>query len=698
MVGVPLSSSASGRATAPSPPAGWCVGRHRRRRAIGNGDSGGFGTNGRYGGGNDGGCRGCGRSSSGDERVAASRWRLAGSVGAVQVAAVVTAAAVVVVAVAAALVRGAPLVSGGAGGGGDGGGVGGRSALDGPPPPPADGAAAAAAAADSISASAAAAAAVGTGNVPGASVVLPSPPPRVTLLHMYDGVSFFRRLGALTGANKARYASRHGYEFVAHTPSGTVGLWEAVPCPSGAAATAGGSVTRRPISDTEMGCFVPRLNFAIDKERRPTFGKLHLARAACVGRANGWLLWSDADAMVVNQSVPVETLIDDAADFLVTADWLMLQAGVFLVKCSEWGKSLLAAAEDDRKYDRASALDQSALQAVLDGNIPLPPLAGEDAPSPLDQHVRWLPKRVLDVYAEEYIPGDFLVHFAGKLYEATEAGLWSIARQFELFSRLDDVADIASFFNTRYLLNAFSGTCVKSRGQQGECKPNDPRRVRLDEPLSSLARSPQGRYRHVGLRYFWLTGWKDKYDTPGWDHRVAPLAVGATAAVVSQGAAAVAVPPGGDAAAADRAVTVSEGDTQFQEPEDGLLETGPGAGGDGDSGIGGDSDNGGDGDNDGAPADLGGVPDQDDAVRQQGDNGDRDVVILPDDLDTGGKARGVDPEEDDVDGDENDTGGAEGGKEGGWIKWVVIGVLVAGMAGAARVLVMRRRKAPSKAL
>ncbi|GAB0493972.1 hypothetical protein MMPV_005260 [Pyropia vietnamensis] len=677
MAGVPFFSSASGGASVPPSPAGRCVGCHRRRISVGNGRSGG--STGRYGGGNyedDGGGGGGGGSSCG-ERVATPRQRLTGPVGAVRVAALV-AAAVAVVAVTAALVRGAPLTSGGAGGGVGGGGASGQSALDDPRPPPADGAASAAAAA-------------GVSDMPGASVILPSPPPRVTLLHMYDGASYFGRLGALTGANKARYASRHGYEFVGHTPSGTVGLWEAVPCVTAAAATVGGSVTRRPISDTEMGCFVPRLDFGIDTSRRPTFGKLHLARAACVGRANGWLLWSDADAMVINQSVPIETLIDDAADFVVTADWLMLQAGVFLVKCSEWGMSLLAVAEEDRKYDKARALDQSALQAVLDGNIPLPPLAGEDAPSPLDRHVRWLPKRVLDVYAEEYVPGDFVVHFAGKLYEATEAGLWSIARQFELLSRLDDVADIDAFFSTHYLLNAFSGTCVQARGQPRECKPDDPRRVRLGEPLSSLARSPEGRYRHVGLRYFWLSGWKDKYDTPGWDQRVAPLAVGATAAVVPQGTASVAVPSGGHAAAADGAATVSEGDTPFQEPEDGLVEVGPGAGGHGPSGIGGDSSNGGGSGEDGAPA-------EDGAVRQQGDSGDSDVVAQHPDFDTDGTGRGVDPDEDDVDGDESDTKGEMGGNEGGWVKWVVIGVLVAGMAGASRVLVMRRRKSPNKAL
>jgi len=357
--------------------------------------------------------------------------------------------------------------------------------------------------------------------------VPPAPRPfsRVTLLHMYNGVSFFRRLGALTGANKARYAARHGYEFVSHTPDGTVGLYNPVDC--GAPPPSGGAVVRRPASETAMGCFTERADFSIDTGRRATFGKLHLARAACVSRPNGWLLWSDADAMVINQSVPVESLIDDAVDFMVTADWLMVQAGVFLVKCSEWGLALLAAAEGDRKFDRASALDQSALQAVLDGQIQLPGEAGTTPPS---AHVRWLPKRVLDVYGEEYVPGDFLVHFAGKLYEATEAGLWSIARQFELLSTADEVDDVAAFFATRYLLNAFSGTCVKGLGQKRECKPSDPRRVRLGEPLSALAQSPKGRYRHVGMRYAWLAAWTDKYDVPGWDARTSPLAVGAVAA------------------------------------------------------------------------------------------------------------------------------------------------------------------------
>ncbi|OSX71992.1 hypothetical protein BU14_0483s0005 [Porphyra umbilicalis] len=541
--------------------------------------------------------------------------------------------------------------------------------------------------------------------------VPPAPRPfsRVTLLHMYNGVSFFRRLGALTGANKARYAARHGYEFVSHTPDGTVGLYNPVDC--GAPPPDGGAVVRRPASETAMGCFTERADFSIDTGRRATFGKLHLARAACVSRPNGWLLWSDADAMVINQSVPVESLIDDAVDFMVTADWLMVQAGVFLVKCSEWGLALLAAAEGDRKFDRASALDQSALQAVLDGQIQLPGEAGTTPPS---AHVRWLPKRVLDVYGEEYVPGDFLVHFAGKLYEATEAGLWSIARQFELLSTADEVDDVAAFFATRYLLNAFSGTCVKGLGQKRECKPSDPRRVRLGEPLSALAQSPKGRYRHVGMRYAWLAAWTDKYDVPGWDARTSPLAVGAVAAAAAASAAADGGPldggggtggtghagaaagwgnvsrghggggggsgggGGGSGAAAGGwapddgggADGAAAGDVeQLQEPDDGLLDAGQSVGKGGGRG--------------GAPAGAG-----DDELG--GGKGVRQAAGV----DGGARAK-AGANADGVGGDE---GAAVVGTEGGWAKWAVIGVLLVGIVVAARVLAAQRRKSPDKAL
>lgn len=184
----------------------------------------------------------------------------------------------------------------------------------------------------------------------------------------------------------------------------------------------------------------------------------------------------------------------------------MMNAGMMLIKCSNWTKSFLQTVYDARKFDKARALDQSALQEHLD-NLPK---------AELDQHVKIVPKYAINVYAEEYRPGDFLMHFAGKLYEATEPGLVAIATQFDILSGVGDIEDIRAFFRGRRLLNYYSGTCPVAKGhRQSECKPNDSRRILLNESLGSM--SYPNRYRHVGLRYYWLGDWKDKYDVPGWD-------------------------------------------------------------------------------------------------------------------------------------------------------------------------------------
>lgn len=133
----------------------------------------------------------------------------------------------------------------------------------------------------------------------------------IVLLHMYDSVSFFKRLGALTASNKRRYAERHGYAMVESTPLRTDGILKQIPC------------TEVGVPDAEGKCWVEDKEFDIDHSRAPTFGKIKLALAACQGRPGGWLLWSDADAMVVNQTVKLESLIDDGYDLMLAYDWLV---------------------------------------------------------------------------------------------------------------------------------------------------------------------------------------------------------------------------------------------------------------------------------------------------------------------------------------------------------------------------------------
>lgn len=117
------------------------------------------------------------------------------------------------------------------------------------------------------------------------------------------------------------------------------------------------------------------------------------------------------------------------------------------------------------------------------------------------------------VYTEEVVPGDFIVHFAGKLYEATPAGITAIARQMDVLSRVDDVEKVASFFNTRYLLGFYSGTCVMGAPKDDpnrECLPNDERRLKLDEPLGAF--SQPNRYRQLEYRAPHKKDWKDVND------------------------------------------------------------------------------------------------------------------------------------------------------------------------------------------
>ena len=323
--------------------------------------------------------------------------------------------------------------------------------------------------------------------------------PQVAILQMYNGVHFFQRLGDLTRLNKQRYASRHGYEFIESTPHGTNGLFRQVPCDTE------GSIKR----EGQPDCYIDNnQGWSIDRQRAPTFGKIKLTLAACAGRKNWWILWSDADAIIVNQTVKLESIIDDGYDMMMTVDWLMINAGVILWKCSDWNIQFLSKVYDERQFDKARALDQSALQSLLDGLHP----------RERDLHIKFVPKYALNVYLEEYRPGDFLVHMAGKLYEATENGLYAIANQLDLFSKVEDLEGIKSFFESRYLLGMYSGLCPIQLGQsQHDCKYGDPRRMKLNESLGSM--SIPNRYRHVGLRYSWLKNWKDKYDAPDWNRK-----------------------------------------------------------------------------------------------------------------------------------------------------------------------------------
>eukprot|EP00189_Rhodosorus_marinus_P013233 CAMPEP_0184744234 /NCGR_PEP_ID=MMETSP0315-20130426/7050_1 /TAXON_ID=101924 /ORGANISM="Rhodosorus marinus, Strain UTEX LB 2760" /LENGTH=391 /DNA_ID=CAMNT_0027215893 /DNA_START=167 /DNA_END=1342 /DNA_ORIENTATION=+ len=321
---------------------------------------------------------------------------------------------------------------------------------------------------------------------------------KYAILHMTNSAWFFQELSNLTLANKRRYARKYNVEMVVHTPYETHGLLEKT----------------KECDDSDpylvragSTCYSKLSNFEIDTKRAPTFGKLKMLLHACVGRVNYWLLWADADALIVNHTIPLGTVVDDGYNMMFTEDWFMLNAGVFLMKCSVWSAKFLKDVYMDRSFDEALALDQSALQEHIHR---LPPKERES-------NIKIIPKHIINVYTEEYKPGDFIVHMAGKLYEATTQGAVAIARQFDLFSLQDDVENIRAFFSTRYLLNYYTGYCkVTKETWERECKHPDDRRTMMKQTLGDC--SKESRYWHTQWRDKSRdTPWTDEHDVPGWN-------------------------------------------------------------------------------------------------------------------------------------------------------------------------------------
>lgn len=130
-----------------------------------------------------------------------------------------------------------------------------------------------------------------------------------------------------------------------------------------------------------------------------------------------WLMWIDADAMVMNHTIKIERLIEqtNAANIslIVSSDENGLNAGVFLVKNCEWSRKYLEAVDSvkplfiDKKYPEQMAMDKVLRNDSRDSYY----------------HVAYLPKWLLNQFWCTWLPGDFIVHHAGGSVEDKVEGL-----------------------------------------------------------------------------------------------------------------------------------------------------------------------------------------------------------------------------------------------------------------------------------
>lgn len=125
-----------------------------------------------------------------------------------------------------------------------------------------------------------------------------------------------------------------------------------------------------------------------------------------------WIVWFDADTMILNRLIPLETFLPppelSSVHVIVTKDWNGLNNGVFYLRISDWSIELLAAALAYRTFrpdDHLPWTEQSAMANLLeesdftDGAVYVP--------------ARWFNSYPAGDPEYHVVKGDMTLHFAG---------------------------------------------------------------------------------------------------------------------------------------------------------------------------------------------------------------------------------------------------------------------------------------------
>jgi mannan polymerase II complex MNN10 subunit len=118
-----------------------------------------------------------------------------------------------------------------------------------------------------------------------------------------------------------------------------------------------------------------------------------------------YVLWTDADTLIMNFEIRLEDLIAEGkgVDFIATEDSNGLNAGVFFLKNTKWARYFLSDVYAQSQFQGHIWGEQAAISYVL----------SEYGSASLKDFVAYLPARRMNAYPTNYVEGDFLIHFAG---------------------------------------------------------------------------------------------------------------------------------------------------------------------------------------------------------------------------------------------------------------------------------------------
>lgn len=155
-----------------------------------------------------------------------------------------------------------------------------------------------------------------------------------------------------------------------------------------------------------------------------------------------WVLWTDSDAVILNQEIKIEDLIDNDFDLLITEDCFSYNTGVFLIKNTKASKDFLNECIKREHHVGHPWEDQAALIEVLESDTPivavktLPQRSLNSYPKQEDRggwftsvnakEYYWDSKKAKD---GEYEDGDFIIHFAGFSEEEKSKSISKLLRK-----------------------------------------------------------------------------------------------------------------------------------------------------------------------------------------------------------------------------------------------------------------------------
>lgn len=166
-----------------------------------------------------------------------------------------------------------------------------------------------------------------------------------------------------------------------------------------------------------------------------------------------WVVWVDADTIIMNLDIPLEWFCDDQYDFIISRDFNYLNAGVMLFKNSEWSKAFLKAIYRNIDHINHVWPEEATILSIIEK-------------TPFKERAKVVPQRLFNSYTEEviakppntktkvhYEPGDFLIHFAGSNLLIGEENLDPLMRAYYLLRidnreliTLDHFLEIYGFF------------------------------------------------------------------------------------------------------------------------------------------------------------------------------------------------------------------------------------------------------------